>query len=95
MNSRASASSFTASSSCDSAPGPMLAGAGVAPTAAPAPAGTEVRAPIVGTFYAAANPDADPFVKVGQKVSAGDTLCIIEAMKLMNEIEKDVSRTHI
>ena len=57
------------------------------------PSGTEVRAPIVGTFYAAPNPDSDPFVKVGQKVSAGDTLCIIEAMKLMNEIESEVSGT--
>jgi len=57
------------------------------------PSGTEVRAPIVGTFYAAPNPDSDPFVKVGQKVTAGDTLCIIEAMKLMNEIETEVSGT--
>jgi acetyl-CoA carboxylase biotin carboxyl carrier protein len=57
------------------------------------PSGTEVRAPIVGTFYAAPNPDSDPFVKVGQKVTAGDTLCIIEAMKLMNEIESEVSGT--
>ena len=42
---------------------------------------------MVGTFYRASSPEASPFVKVGQKVSAGDTLCIIEAMKLMNEIE--------
>ncbi len=58
-----------------------------------APTGTEVRAPIVGTFYTAPNPDSDPFVKVGQKVSTGDVLCIIEAMKLMNEIECEVSGT--
>ncbi|MDE2996076.1 MAG: acetyl-CoA carboxylase biotin carboxyl carrier protein [Bacteroidota bacterium] len=74
------------------APAPAAAPAAEAP-AESASSGTEVRAPIVGTFYAAANPDSDPFVKVGQKVSAGDTLCIIEAMKLMNEIESEVSGT--
>ena len=55
--------------------------------------GTEVRAPIVGTFYRRPSPDADPFVKVGDRVSEGDVLCIIEAMKLMNEIEAEVSGT--
>ena len=50
-----------------------------------------VRAPIVGTFYAAPSPDAAPFVAVGDRVEAGQTLCIIEAMKLMNEIESEVS----
>ena len=79
------------------APAPAAAPAApaeAAPAAAPAaPSGTEVRAPIVGTFYEAPNPDSDPFVKVGQKVSAGDTLCIIEAMKLMNEIESEVTGT--
>lgn len=45
--------------------------------------------PMVGTFYAASSPDADAFVKVGDKVSQGDTLCIIEAMKMMNQIESD------
>ena len=45
-----------------------------------------IRSPMVGIFYAAPSPDAEPFVKVGQKVKKGDTLCIIEAMKLMNEI---------
>jgi acetyl-CoA carboxylase biotin carboxyl carrier protein len=53
----------------------------------------EVKSPIVGTFYRAPSPDADPFVKVGDKVSAGTTLCIVEAMKLMNEIESDVNGT--
>lgn len=48
-----------------------------------------VESPIVGTFYAAGSPDADPFVSVGSKVKKGDVLCIIEAMKLMNEIEAD------
>jgi acetyl-CoA carboxylase biotin carboxyl carrier protein len=52
-----------------------------------------LTAPIVGTFYRAANPDADPFVKVGDVVEKGKTLCIVEAMKLMNEIEADVAGT--
>ncbi|HZW40351.1 MAG: acetyl-CoA carboxylase biotin carboxyl carrier protein [Syntrophothermus sp.] len=51
----------------------------------------EIRSPIVGTFYRAPTPDADPYVKVGDNVSAGIVLCLIEAMKLMNEIECDVS----
>jgi len=50
-----------------------------------------VKSPIVGTFYAAASPDGQPFVSVGTRVEAGQVLCIIEAMKLMNEIEADVS----
>lgn len=78
------------------APSPAAAPAAeVAATAPEAskPSGTEVRAPIVGTFYAAPNPDSDAYVKVGQRVNAGDTLCIIEAMKLMNEIESEVSGT--
>ena len=52
-----------------------------------------VTSPIVGTFYRAPNPDADPYVKVGDAVDTGRTLCIVEAMKLMNEIESDVSGT--
>ena len=59
------------------------------------PAGHTVRSPMVGTFYASANPDAPPFVKVGQAVKAGDTLGIIEAMKMFNQIEADVSGTVI
>ncbi len=53
------------------------------------PAGEVIKSPIVGTFYAAASPEAEPFVKVGSMVKKGDTLCIIEAMKLMNEIEAE------
>ncbi len=53
--------------------------------------GTLIKAPIVGTFYASPSPDAQNFVKIGQAVAKGDVLCIIEAMKLMNEIESDVS----
>lgn len=58
--------------------------------AAPVPVtGNPLKAPIVGTFYAASSPDAEPYVKVGDRVEAGQVLCIIEAMKLMNEIEAE------
>ncbi len=53
----------------------------------------EVTAPMVGTFYSASSPDSEPFVQVGDNVKTGDTLCIIEAMKMMNPIEADVSGT--
>ena len=74
-----------------SAPPPQSA---TAPAAEPEPAPpasnlTEVAAPIVGTFYASPGPDAPSFVKVGDRVQAGTVLCIIEAMKLMNEIEAE------
>lgn len=59
--------------------------------AAEEPAGIVVRAPIVGTFYRSPAPDSASFVEVGDRVKVGDTLCIIEAMKLMNEIEAEVS----
>lgn len=57
-----------------------------APAASPEPKGTEVTAPIVGVFYAAPAPGDEPFVRVGSKVKAGETLCIIEAMKVLNEV---------
>ena len=57
------------------------------------PEGHLVRSPMVGTFYASPNPEAPPFVKVGQTVKVGDTLAIIEAMKMFNPIEADVSGT--
>ena len=64
---------------------------------APAPAASsnfhEVTSPIVGTFYKSPSPDSPAFVSVGDKVQAGQTLCIIEAMKVMNEIESDISGT--
>ncbi|WP_241823570.1 acetyl-CoA carboxylase biotin carboxyl carrier protein, partial [Vibrio cyclitrophicus] len=53
--------------------------------------GHQVLSPMVGTFYGAPSPDAKPFVKVGQSVTAGETLCIVEAMKMMNQIEADKS----
>lgn len=70
-------------------PAPATPVAPAAPAPAPAPAddgATEVSAPMVGVFYAAPAPGAEPFVKVGSKVKKGDTLCIVEAMKCMNEI---------
>ncbi len=57
------------------------------------PKGTVIRAPIVGTFFRSPSPDAETFVEVGTTVAAGDTLCIIEAMKNMNEIESEVAGT--
>lgn len=57
------------------------------------PEGELVRAPMVGTYYAASTPDADPFISLGQKVSQGETMCIIEAMKMFNQIEAEVSGT--
>ncbi|CAM3575439.1 acetyl-CoA carboxylase biotin carboxyl carrier protein [Deinococcus frigens] len=74
------------------APSAPLASAAPAESAAPAPSaskGAPVKAPIVGTFYASSSPDAAPYVKVGDTVAAGQILCIIEAMKLMNEIEAE------
>jgi acetyl-CoA carboxylase biotin carboxyl carrier protein len=64
-----------------------------APVASADDANHKVLSPIVGTFYRAPSPDADAFVQVGQHVNVGDTLCIVEAMKLMNEIESDAAGT--
>lgn len=69
------------------APAPALE----APKADECPGCVEIRAPIVGTFYRAPAPDAPPYVKEGDRVEKGQVLCIIEAMKLMNEIESEVS----
>ncbi|HBJ7313876.1 TPA: acetyl-CoA carboxylase biotin carboxyl carrier protein [Salmonella enterica subsp. enterica serovar Infantis] len=79
---------------------PALSNA-VAPAATPAmeaPAAAEisghiVRSPMVGTFYRTPSPDAKAFIEVGQKVNVGDTLCIVEAMKMMNQIEADKAGT--
>ncbi|NVD05430.1 acetyl-CoA carboxylase biotin carboxyl carrier protein [Vibrio sp. JPW-9-11-11] len=82
------------------APAPVAAPAPAAAPAAPAseaaaapaaPAGHQVLSPMVGTFYRSPSPDSKAFVEVGQSVSAGDTLCIVEAMKMMNQIEADKS----
>jgi acetyl-CoA carboxylase biotin carboxyl carrier protein len=88
-----------ASAPVAAAPAPAAAPAAPAPSASspePAPAvasGTEITSPMVGTFYRAPTPDAPAYVEVGKKVSKGDTLCIIEAMKLMNELEAEISGT--
>ncbi len=85
-----------------SAPSPAAAPPAAPPAAAPEPQAPEtetvpegelVRAPMVGTFYAASTPDADPFVSLGQQVSEGETMCIIEAMKMFNQIEAETSGT--
>jgi acetyl-CoA carboxylase biotin carboxyl carrier protein len=68
-----------------------VAAAPVAVAAAPAKADHSVTAPMVGTFYASASPGAKAFVEIGSEVNVGDTLCIIEAMKMMNQIESDKS----
>ncbi len=86
------------------APAPMAAPAPVAPVAAVAAApaaavaapvieGHQVKSPMVGTYYSAASPTSGSFVEIGQKVNAGDTICIIEAMNMMNQIEADKSGT--
>ena len=71
-----------------SAPAPV---ASTSSDAAPASNLIEVKSPMIGTFYRAANPESDPFVNVGDSISTGQTVCIIEAMKLFNEIESEVS----
>jgi acetyl-CoA carboxylase biotin carboxyl carrier protein len=86
-----------------SAPQPPVAAAAPAAPAAPPPAaapegesgqeGHILKAPMVGTFYRSPSPDAKPFVEVGQTIEEGQTVCIIEAMKLMNEIEADATGT--
>ena len=80
-----------------------VAPAASAPAPAPAPKAekpaastgksVEIKSPMIGTFYRSANPDSPPFVSVGDKVSKGQTVCVIEAMKLFNEIESEVSGT--
>ena len=78
------------------APAPALASS-LAPTAAPAvepePSGHIVKSPMVGTFYRASSPGAKALVDIGQPIKAGESICIIEAMKIMNEIESDFSGT--
>lgn len=76
------------------APAPEAKPGAAAPAAAEtSPEGHVVKSPMVGTFYRAASPDAKPFVEVGEVVKEGQTICIVEAMKLMNEIEVDASGT--
>lgn len=84
-------------------PAPMAAAPVAAPATAPAPAasapaaapaaegGVNIKSPMIGTFYRSSGPDKEPFVKVGDRVEKGQVVCIIEAMKLFNEIESEVS----
>ncbi len=86
--------------------GVMVQGAGISTPAVPSPStpikadspeeetslqGVAIKSPMVGTYYKSPSPDTDPFIKVGDHVSKGDTLCIIEAMKIMNEVEAEIS----
>lgn len=78
------------------APAPVAAPVQSAPaaqteSAAPAKKGTPITSPMVGTFYKSPSPDAEPFVSVGKSVAKGDVVCIVEAMKMMNEIESELS----
>lgn len=75
------------------APAPAAAGAAAEAVATPVPVGEEITSPMVGTFYRKPSPDAPSFVNVGDAVSEGQTLCIIEAMKVMNEIKAERSGT--
>jgi acetyl-CoA carboxylase biotin carboxyl carrier protein len=72
------------------APAPAPAGAASAPAVPAEPAGKIIKSPMVGTFYRSSSPGGKPFVELGQTVKEGDPVCIIEAMKIMNEIEADV-----
>jgi acetyl-CoA carboxylase biotin carboxyl carrier protein len=75
------------------APHPIAHPTEEAPARAPAPHLKEIRSPMVGTFYKAPEPGAEPYIKVGNRVTPGQTVCIIEAMKIMNEIEAEVAGT--
>lgn len=75
------------------APAALAAAPAVAPAAVEAPTGHIVKSPMVGTFYRSSSPGAKPFVEVGSQVKEGETVCIIEAMKILNEIETDKSGT--
>ena len=94
------------STNIPAAPVQMAAAPALVPQAAAAPtqaaaaaeipaetSGHKVLSPMVGTFYRASSPEAEPFVKIGDQINAGDTLCLIEAMKMMNQIEADASGT--
>ena len=72
-------------------PQPQAVAAAPAEAKAEEKKGTAIVSPMVGTFYSKPSPDAEPFVKVGDSVSVGDVVCIVEAMKMMNEIEAEVS----
>ncbi|MBS9781036.1 MAG: acetyl-CoA carboxylase biotin carboxyl carrier protein [Gammaproteobacteria bacterium] len=74
------------------APAPSSLNASTEPETAPT-LGRTIKSPMVGTFYSAPSPDAEPFVSVGQHIKVGDTVCIVEAMKMFNKIEADIEGT--
>jgi acetyl-CoA carboxylase biotin carboxyl carrier protein len=88
----APAASMQAVPAVPPAPAPAASVAAPAPAAAPAPEASnliEIKSPIVGTFYAAPSPDSEPYVKIGDQVDAETVVCIVEAMKVMNEIKAE------
>lgn len=87
----AAAPSVAAAPAASAAPAAAAAAETETAPADDLPAGTQVKSPLVGTFYSSPSPDEPPFVLVGQEVREGDTLCIIEAMKVMNEIKAPCS----
>lgn len=87
----AAAPSAAAAAAASAAPAAAAAAETETAPADDLPAGTQVNSPLVGTFYSSPSPDEPPFVLVGQEVREGDTLCIIEAMKVMNEIKAPCS----
>ena len=90
-NSNSAPQIYAAPQYAPAAPQAPAAAPAVAAAADEGPDGHKVKSPMVGTFYISSSPEAKPFAVVGQSVKAGDTLCIIEAMKMMNQIEADVS----
>jgi len=93
-NVQAAAWSAPGSAQPPAAPAPAPAGSGEEKVEAEGiPEGELVRAPMVGTYYGAPSPDAEPFVSLGQRITEGETMCIIEAMKMFNQIEAETSGT--
>ncbi|MEK0160632.1 acetyl-CoA carboxylase biotin carboxyl carrier protein [Pseudoalteromonas piscicida] len=80
---------YMAAPAAPAAPAAAPAAVEAAPAESSTPAGHQVKSPMVGTFYTASSPTAAAYVEVGSKVNVGDTLCIVEAMKMMNQIESD------
>lgn len=86
-----SAPQVVAAAPVSSVPAAPVVSANAAESAVPAKKGTPITSPMVGTFYKSPSPDSDPFVSVGASVKPGDVVCIVEAMKMMNEIESEIS----
>ncbi len=85
--------SFTGSAPSQVLPAPVAAVTPVQESAQAAPVGIEIKSPMVGTFYGSSSPEAAPFVSVGQEITPDTVVCIIEAMKVMNEIKAEVAGT--